>query len=152
MANISMKDDGFLKFRKFIMKTQYRMDFSSGDPSIDKLQCAFCSELPTDPRVTRCCRKNVCFKCWGYWKTDCTGRSNDTSVLTFSCRLCRRCSPWFPAERARRLESVICLVNVSEEDQQELNNAKIKFMNMKILAAQKQLSVCTICIYSSYSS
>ena len=115
-------------FRLYIDDTK-EDDFSSAKTSIEKLNCRFCKELPTDPRMTRCCKKPVCLECAEFWRL-------------VVCRLC-----------LVRSDSAGQLDNVSKSYQQKFEAVKldclkkkiqateVTHLKEKILAAENELSV-----------
>ena len=55
---------------------------------IEELRCPFCKELPTDPKVTRCCSKYVCFQCWILETRKLENNYDTTHEMYWRCLLC----------------------------------------------------------------
>ena len=53
-----------MKFVDYHSEDEKEDKFKFFEAKIRMIKCAFCMNLPTDLKVTRCCGKYVCLACW----------------------------------------------------------------------------------------
>ena len=138
-----MEDFVFEDYKSEDEENNENFGFSEAKQNVEILNCAFCKKLPTDPRVTSCCKKHVCFACWKdncrYVDPNNSGkpftkssqvkqyvRYNHAQYMEYICRVCYDKVPVVALHAPKSFETPdTLLATVSKIYQQKLDDLMV---------------------------